>query len=76
MLVKTLEEMDKIVESRGDLSWRGWDVVKTTKANNAIYSKDGAFENGVWVKKKVFPVTEKGWYLPNSIGRINAQVAR
>jgi hypothetical protein len=74
MLVTSLEEMEQIVSSRNDLTWDGWDVVKYTNANNAIYSPDGAFRNGKWARKKIFPVTSDGWYLPNSIGRDYAQV--
>ena len=74
MLVTSLEEMERIVAARSDLEWDGWDVVKYITSDNAIYSKDGAFKNGQWLKKKVFPITEKGWHLPNHIGREDAQV--
>lgn len=74
MLVTTLDEMEQIVASRDDLEWDGWNVVKYTKSNNAIYAADGCFHRGQWMKKKVFPLTEDGWYLPNSIGRVHAQV--
>lgn len=74
MLVVTLEEMEEIVNSRTDLAWEGWNVVKYTKASNAMYSPDGCLRNGVWMKKKVFPLTEDGWYLPNTIGRVHAAV--
>ena len=74
MLVTTLEEMEQIVASRGDLEWDGWNVVKYTKSSNAMYATDGVFHRGMWMKKKVYPLTEDGWYLPNSIGRVHAQV--
>ena len=74
MRVSSLEDMTRIVSSRQDLEWDGWDVVKYTGANNAIYSVDGVFKNGKWLKKKVFPITEDGWHLPNYIGREDAQV--
>lgn len=74
MLVVSLEEMEAIVLSREDLAWEGWDVVKYTKASNAMYSPDGCLRNGVWMKKKVFPLTKDGWYLPNTIGRVHAAV--
>ncbi len=74
MLVVSLEEMEAIVLSRDDLAWEGWNVVKYTKASNAMYSSDGCLRNGVWMKKKVFPLTEDGWYLPNTIGRVHAAV--
>lgn len=74
MLVNSLETMEKIVQSRNDLSWNGWDVVRHTSSNNAMYSKDAEFLNGKWMKKKVFPVTEQGWHIPNNLGRSYAQV--
>ena len=74
MLVTSLEEMESIVLSRGDLAWDGWNVIKYTRANNAMYSADGCQVNGVWMKKKIFPLTEDGWYLPNTIGRVHAAV--
>ena len=74
MLVTNLDEMEKIVASRDDLRWDGWNIVKYINSNNALYSKDGVFVDGKWMTKKVFPITEDGWYLPNSIGRDYAQV--
>lgn len=74
MLVTSLEEMEQIVASRSDLEWDGWDIVKYYNSSNAFYSKEGAFHNGEWLKKKVYPLTEEGWHLPNHIGRDHAQV--
>ena len=74
MMVNDLNTMEAIVASRNDLCWNGWDVVKYTHNNNAMYSVDGAFRNGKWMKKKVFPLTEKGWDLPSNIGRDHARV--
>jgi len=74
MLITSLEEMELIVRSRGDLSWEGWNVVKYTNSSNAMYAKDGLFKSDKWMKKKVFPLTENGWELPNIIGRDYAQV--
>lgn len=74
MLVTDLEEMERIVAARPDLEWDGWNVVKYIRSDNAIYSKEGAFKDGKWLKKKVFPLTESGWHLPNHIGREDAQV--
>lgn len=76
MLVTSLEEMEQIVASRDDLVWDGWSVVKYTNSSNAMYSSNGTFYRGKWMKKEVFPLTENGWNLPNSIGRAHAQVER
>lgn len=76
MLIVDQDEMEKIISSRKDLEWDGWNVVKYTNSNSAMYSVDGAFRHGKWVKKKVFPLTEDGWHLPNSLGGNNAQVEK
>ena len=74
MLVTSLEEMEQIVRSRGDLHWDGYDIVKYTNSDSAMFGSDGVFRNGKWMKKKVFPLTEQGWNLPNYFGRDYAQV--
>jgi hypothetical protein len=66
--------MEKIVSSNNDLSWDGWNVVRYSAGHNAQYSPNGVYLNGKWMKKKVFPITEQGWHLPNNIGRTHAQV--
>jgi hypothetical protein len=71
MLVTSLEYMSKIVSNRQDLEWNGWDVIKYTKSPNGMFSNDGVFRNGVWCKQKIFPITEEGWQIPNSIGRLD-----
>lgn len=74
MLVSDLDKMESIVESREDLSWDGWDVVRHTHAPNAMYFKESEFRDGQWFKKKVYPLTEQGWNIPNNIGRVYVQV--
>lgn len=74
MLVTNLEDMEQIVRSRGDLQWDGYNVVKYTNSDSAMFGVDGVFRDGKWMKKKIFPLTEKGWELPNYFGRDYAQV--
>jgi hypothetical protein len=69
MLITSLEDMESIVSSRNDLEWDGWNVIKYTKTSDAVFSQDGVYKNGRWCNKKVFPITEEGWFLPNSLGR-------
>lgn len=76
MLISDLNKMESIVDSSSDLQWEGWNVVKYTPSHNAMFSQDGAYLNGVWHKKKTFPITEQGWNIPNSIGKKNAQLER
>jgi hypothetical protein len=68
MLVTNLEDMEKIVDSQKDLSWDGWSVVKYKSNPAAQFNKSGAFLNGRWYSKSIFPLTEKGWSIPNNLG--------
>lgn len=67
MLVNSLLEMEKIVDSREDLDWHGWDVVRYFN-NGSIMSKDSVFINNKWLKRKIYPVKEDGWNVPDSFG--------
>lgn len=67
MLVTDLDAMEKVVCSRTDLEWDGWDVVKYTKSANAYSSPDGVLRDGQWYKRKRYPLTEEGWNVPNSL---------
>ena len=68
MFITSLSEMEQIVSSRSDLVWDGWNVVRYKKNPNAQFDSTGAFYKGAWHKKYVFPITEHGWSIPNSIG--------
>jgi hypothetical protein len=72
MLVNDLETMEQVVCSHTDLEWEGWDVVKYTPSPNAYSSPDGVFKDGRWCKCKRYPLTEKGWYVPNSLVKDDA----
>lgn len=76
MFITSLNKMEKIVDSSQDLSWNGWDVVKHTPSHSAMFSPDGVYRNGKWYKQKIFPITESGWNMPDSIGKRNAQMER
>lgn len=74
MLIADEYVMEKIVSSREDLEWEGWDVVRYTKNPSGYSSVDGAFKSGQWYKKTVFPITTEGWNIPNSIARAEEYV--
>jgi hypothetical protein len=74
MFVNNLSKMEKIVTNSPDLEWDGWDVVKYTPSHNAMLSKEGVYRDGKWFKKKVFPITEQGWNIPESLGNKYAQM--
>lgn len=71
MFITSLSKMEEIVASRDDLSWDGWDVVRYKKNNEAQFDVNGVFRNGAWYKRFVFPITQHGWSIPNSIGNDN-----
>lgn len=75
MLISSLEQMEEIVESRDDLEWVGWDVVRYF-GNSSFLSKDAVFKDGRWIKTKIYPITEMGWNVPDSIGGNLAQLER
>lgn len=76
MLINNLDKMEVIVNSSSDLEWDGWNVVKYTPSHNAMLSPDGSYKNGQWFKKKVFPITEQGWNIPENLGKKYAQMER
>jgi len=76
MLINNLEKMESIVSSHKQLEWDGWNVVCYKKSPNSMFSADGVYRNGEWHKKKSFPITEKGWYLPKGFGVLSETVER
>jgi hypothetical protein len=60
--------MEQIVSYRSDLEWDGWDVVHYKKNDAAQFANNGAFKNGQWYKKNVYPISENGWSIPNYMG--------
>lgn len=67
MLIKSLEEMEQIVEKNKSLIWDGWTVVSIQPANNAMMSKDGIKVNGKWCLQKRFEATANGWEIPDKL---------
>jgi hypothetical protein len=62
--------MEIIVDSRSDLEWDGWDVVRYKKNDNAQFDSNGVFKNGSWYNKIVFPLKDNGWSIPNKLGSV------
>jgi hypothetical protein len=67
MLVKSLEQMEKIVDSAEDLRWDGWDVVSIKPTDSGLMSKDAIQIDGKWYIQKRFILTTNGWEIPNKI---------
>jgi hypothetical protein len=69
MIVSNLSEIEGIVNNNPKLSWDGWDVVFLEQDDYAEFLPVGVFDNKTlqWYKKTVYPCTEKGWELPESV---------
>lgn len=69
MIIKSLEEMEAIVENNDDLSWDGWTVIENRTKDNGAMSKDGAYVDGKWIVQKRYDANTKGWEIPNKLVR-------
>ena len=69
MFIKSLDEMETIVENSDVLSWDGWTVLENRTNDNGAMSKDGAFVDGKWIIQKRYDATTKGWEIPNKLMR-------
>ena len=69
MLIKSLEEMEAVVQNSDNLSWDGWTVIENKTNENGMMSKDGAFVDGKWSVQKRYEVTANGWEIPNKFMR-------
>lgn len=64
MLIKSLEQMEKIVDNSSNLFWDGWTVIERTKSDKARTSKYGVAVDGVWYLQKRFSLDRNGWSIP------------
>lgn len=69
MLIKSLEEMEAVVQNSDNLSWDGWTVIENKTNENGMMSKDGALVDGKWIVQKRYEVTANGWEIPNKFMR-------
>ena len=65
MQIKSLDQMETIVEKNSILSWDGWYVVEMYVSDKGATSKFGAYKNGKWHLKKVFTPSQNGWDIPD-----------
>lgn len=63
-MIKTIEEMQKIVDKFDDLSWVGWDVIELKYSPSAVTNVKGVFHNNKWYIKNTFVVSKDGWDIP------------
>ena len=73
MLIKSLEEMEVIVENNKALSWEGWTVVKRTKSDAAWMQPNAQFVKGKWFVINKYFVNQDGWNIPSKLVKKNAK---
>lgn len=64
MLTLGIRKVEKFVKEQkalgNDVRWDGWDMVFFRPSDKAIFSREGAFRNGVWGFDNRVSVSEKG----------------
>lgn len=63
-----IKKADRFVKQQNELGndvrWNGWDMIFFRPSEAGIYSKHGAFRNGVWGFDNVVPVSDDGqWHI-------------
>ena len=65
MEIKDLDLMEKIVKKYKNLSWIGWDVVDRRPTQAGRTAINGVRVGSQWYVQTTYPVTTKGWDIPN-----------
>lgn len=73
MLIKSLEEMETIVENNSVLSWDGWTVLELKKSAVAWMKPNAKFIKHEWHIANRFDITENGWNVPAKLVKKNVQ---
>jgi len=73
MLIKSLEEMEAIVENNKALSWDGWTVIEKTKSDIAWMQPNAQFVNGKWFAINKYIISQDGWNIPSKLVKKNAK---
>jgi hypothetical protein len=69
VLIKSLEQMEKVVAGDRTLSWDGWDVVQSFPSPGGWSKQNGAFIKGKWYTQRRFTLSSKGWDIPHKLVR-------
>lgn len=64
MKIKSLEQMESIVNNNSSLYWDGWTVVSKYKSDKARVSKHGQYINDIWYMTRRFTPDRSGWEIP------------
>jgi hypothetical protein len=68
MIIKSLEQMEKIVSKNKELRWVGWDVVERKRSDLGRTSPNGVRVKDTWYLQKKFNLDRQGWDIPNKYG--------
>ena len=67
VVVKSPDLMERLVQSRYNLIWDGWEVLRIRKHPTAYYYKDGRLINGRWFRTERIKLTREGWIVPGDL---------
>jgi hypothetical protein len=73
MLIKSLEEMETIVDNNESLSWDGWNVLEANKSPMAWMQPNAQFIKHEWHIVNRFDITENGWDIPTKLVKKNVK---
>ena len=73
MLIKSLEEMETIVDNNESLSWDGWTVLEAKKSPTAWMQPNAQFIKHEWYTVNRFDVAESGWDIPTKLVKKNVR---
>lgn len=65
MQIKSLEQMESVVNKNNSLHWDGWTVVNSYLSDKGRTSKFGAYVNGKWHLQTRFTPSKNGWDIPD-----------
>jgi hypothetical protein len=73
MLIKSLEQMETIVDNNESLSWDGWTVLEAKKSPTAWMEPNAKFIKHEWHTVNRFDITESGWDIPAKLVKKNGE---
>lgn len=65
MIIKNLDQMEKIVSNNNSLSWIGWDIADRKRSDSGRTSPNGVRVGDTWYLQRIYPVTRNGWDIPS-----------
>ena len=71
MVIKSLEEMEKIVSSNKYLQWDGWTVIHYRYNPVAWRKVNAKYVKGKWFTTTRYEVGSNGWNIPKNFVRPN-----